>query len=278
MMIEPQTAREASTSLASLEDLRRWFDENPWVIDPDYISSCADDIARTGFIDPLFGYMPPRKIDATSANYREGFIAGKLNSRLRGGCLVLAEEILARGPEMRVYAPEWVSSFASKIRDVVDYHGSEYLPTPEDRANYPHIPHEDVMALSFEDESFDAYITNEVLEHVPSVEGALREAYRILKPGGVLFGTFPMAYGSDASVVKAELREGEIVHLTEPEYHGNPIDPAGGSLVFSIPGWDIVEQARSVGFADACIRLISSRRHAILGAEIAGALVFVAKR
>jgi hypothetical protein len=277
-MIEPQFTRETCVDLASLEDFRRWLGENAWAFDPDYISSCAADIARTGFIDPLFGYMPPQKIDATSVNYREGLIAGELNSRLRGVCLVLSEEILARGPGMRVYAPEWVSSFAAKIRNVVDYHGSEYLPKPVDQETYSDIRHEDVMALSFEDESFDAYITNEVLEHVPSVEATLREAHRILKPGGVLFGTFPMAYVSETSLVKAELRDGEIVHLTEPEYHGNPIDPASGSLVFSIPGWDIIEQARSAGFADVNIRLISSRRHAILGAEIAGALVFVARR
>lgn len=193
-------------------------------------------------------------------------------------CLTLVEEMLAKGPELRVYASEWVSPFADVMRKFVTYQGSEYLPTPEDRAKHPQIRHEDVMATTFADGSFDAYITNEVLEHVPIIEAALLEANRILAPGGLFFGTFPMAYASARTVRKAELRDGQIIHLTEPEYHGNPIDPSGGSLVFNIPAWDILDQARSAGFADPRIRFVSSRRHGILGAEIAGILLFAARK
>jgi SAM-dependent methyltransferase len=205
-------------------------------------------------------------------------IAERMNSRLRAVCLALVEEMLVKGPQLSVYASEWVSPFANVMRKFVAYQGSEYLPKPEDRAKHPEIRHEDVMATTFADGSFDAYITNEVLEHVPIVEAALLEANRILAPGGLFFGTFPMAYASATTVRKAELRNGQIIHLTEPEYHGNPIDPSGGSLVFNIPAWDILDQARKVGFSDPHLRFVSSRRHGILGSEVAGILLFVARK
>jgi SAM-dependent methyltransferase len=42
------------------------------------------------------------------------------------------------------------------------------------------------MALAFERDSFDAVVLGLVLCSVPSVEGVLREAYRVLRPSGLL--------------------------------------------------------------------------------------------
>jgi hypothetical protein len=46
------------------------------------------------------------------------------------------------------------------------------------------------------------------------------------------------------------VRDGEIVHLSPPVYHGNPINP-NGSLVFYDHGLDILERCHRAGFADA---------------------------
>jgi ubiquinone/menaquinone biosynthesis C-methylase UbiE len=50
---------------------------------------------------------------------------------------------------------------------------------------------EDIMNLSFESNSFDTVISCETIEHVPHPSKALRELFRVLKPGGRLFLTCP---------------------------------------------------------------------------------------
>ena len=49
----------------------------------------------------------------------------------------------------------------------------------------------DVTAMPFADQSFDAAVLGEVLEHVPDDAGALAEVARVLRPGGVLAVSVP---------------------------------------------------------------------------------------
>jgi SAM-dependent methyltransferase len=133
-----------------------------------------------------------------------------------------------------------------------------------------------LTALSLPDESFDIAVTNEVLEHVPDIDAALTELARVLVPGGWHIGTLPFLYESERGEVKARIERGKVVHLTEPEYHGNPIDPRG-SLVFELPGWDLIARAKAAGFADAHMRFVASTAHGYVADE-RGVFVFCAQR
>jgi len=89
---------------------------------------------------------------------------------------------------------------------------------------------EDLEHLTFDDETFDLFVTQDVFEHVFRPDLAIREIMRVVKHGGAHVFTAPKHKGQRATVQRAQLREGTIVHLLEPQYHGNPIGD-GRSLV-----------------------------------------------
>jgi hypothetical protein len=64
------------------------------------------------------------------------------------------------------------------------------------------------------------------------------------------------------TIARAVLDNGKVRFLMEPEYHGNPIGPQG-SLVFSIPGLDILNEARTSGSSAVEMVAMSSRHYGI---------------
>lgn len=50
----------------------------------------------------------------------------------------------------------------------------------------------DIQATGLANESYDIIIANHVLEHVDDFRAALREMYRVLRPGGSFICSFPM--------------------------------------------------------------------------------------
>jgi len=49
----------------------------------------------------------------------------------------------------------------------------------------------DALRLPLEDNAFDVVVMNDFMEHIRDPEGALKEALRVLKPGGRIFVNFP---------------------------------------------------------------------------------------
>lgn len=49
----------------------------------------------------------------------------------------------------------------------------------------------DANRIPFETESFDFVVNNQVMEHVPDLDGVLNEIWRVLKPGGMVLSLFP---------------------------------------------------------------------------------------
>jgi len=129
--------------------------------------------------------------------------------------------------------------------------GSEYLGhgiRPGTLVNG--IRHENALNLSFADETFDYLVSCDVFEHVPDIHVALSESFRVLRKGGILIFTIPFDSRSQFSVLRSQVdKNGNVRHLLDPVYHGNPIDSLG-SLVFYDFGWDVVGKCIDAGFSD----------------------------
>jgi SAM-dependent methyltransferase len=65
----------------------------------------------------------------------------------------------------------------------------------------------DMMDMPFDDESFDFFICSHVLEHVDSDDQAIKELYRIIKPGGCGILMAPIIVGLEKTVEDPSVKD-----------------------------------------------------------------------
>jgi SAM-dependent methyltransferase len=248
------------------------------------IEGCVSVTRVLGLLEPLTGeHVPPEALQIQGPNYRESLVANGLLSRNRAVLQVL-EQIygsLDALKELDVYLVEALSTFALWLKRHLGTGRitfSEFLEDAE--LSTTEIQHQDLCALTFPESSFDVVLCNELFEHVPQLELAFLEIARVLRPGGRLVATCPLAFGQEDSIHKARHNPetGQPDLLGEPERHGDPIRPVGGSLVYRIPGWEVLDQLREAGFAAARMHHVASWKHGVLGSDLAGVLVIEAER
>jgi SAM-dependent methyltransferase len=154
---------------------------------------------------------------------------------------------------MRELAPDWKrrsihesspsSRGASVIlaRDCMDYTPTQFYPDVPRGAYSGGVRCEDLEQQTFDDERFDLVITQDVMEHIFHPDRAYREIWRTLRFGGLYIHTTPIYKDRVASERRASLaKDGKVVHLAEPEYHGNPVDPKGSLVTFHY-GYDLAD-------------------------------------
>lgn len=207
-------------------------------------------------------------------NWRERLVCGHcgMNNRQRLVAKLVQQSAQARA-SARIYLMEQVTPIFGWVRALpdVEAHGSEYLGFQYRGGEVVNgVRHEDVMKLSYADASFDLIVSNDVMEHIPDPAAALRECFRVLRPGGEMLATFPFHVDRDTGVVRAKLVDGEVQHLLPPQYHGNPVS-SDGSLVFTDFGWDLLDTVRDAGFSEAACEVYVNDAFGHLGA---GLLVF----
>lgn len=242
---------------------------------PDAVNETAQAVLEQGF--QFDGdWVRPSAIEGLGESYREGLNAHGLNSRQRAVWHELKRELHERelpADSARIYAPEYLSTLAKKLREhYPGFQGSEYLEDKPLQRHFSSVPHEDLGQLSFAERSFDAVLVNDIFEHVPDLPKVLGEIHRVLDTGGVLLSTFPFAFKRDEGIERARLREdGSIEHLLPPEYHGDPVKREG-VLVFTIPGWNILDQCRAAGFAEPQMLFLCLPSQGIVGGTPEGGL------
>ena len=101
---------------------------------------------------------------------------------------------------------------------------------------------ENLSNLTFEDNSIDIHITQDVMEHVLDIDACFAEIARTLKPHGMHIFTVPLVQGVCPTVQRAAMDStGGVVHWVEPVFHGNPVCDEGSLVVWDW-GYDIVHR------------------------------------
>ena len=242
-------------------------------------------LAISGIRDPLTDQpIPPERLVVNGPNLRETIEVEGINSRQRAQLLILRRLIEAGElpplETLRLYVSEAVTPFAKFLQARVPrIRCSEYLPEP-DHWLRGKVPNRDIRRIGLPPAALQCVICNEVLEHGEELEKALVGLAEVLNLGGYLLATVPFAYGRYEHVVKARWRgeDQKPELLSEPEWHGDPVHPEQGSLVYQIPGWQLLDQLRAAGFRDAAMHAVSSTTYGVLGQELPIVFVLVAKR
>lgn len=105
----------------------------------------------------------------------------------------IEKKYFSKGTRVIHFAPEAPLSKKLKGFGIFDYNTADLLM---DGVDYK----VDMMNMPFDDESFNFFICSHVLEHVESDDQAIKELYRITKPGGRGILMAPIIIGLEATV------------------------------------------------------------------------------
>ena len=150
-------------------------------------------------------------------------------------------------------------------KECANYSSSHYYQDVPRGEYHPEQGHrcEDLENLTFENESFDLLITQDVMEHIFNPAKAFREIARVLKPGGAHIFTVPIINKAKKSEHWASRSDdGQIIYHHEPEYHGNPFEEKG-SLVTMHWGYDLASFIMSESGTPTTIVMIDNIEYGI---------------
>lgn len=136
------------------------------------------------------------------------------------------------------------------------------------------VLHVDIQHTHFQDNSIDFILSSDVLEHVPFFQTALRETYRVLKPGGCHIFTAPFYHHRFTNEIRAVQQvDGSINHNRKAWYHDDPHRPEG-VLTYTVFAPELLCQLEKTGFEAKLLRL-HSPWHGIYGQN---GIVIVARK
>lgn len=198
--------------------------------------------ANTGF---CYSCNQTARFTATKAWWRDHYICDNCESIPRERAVMYCIEKFYPAWQEKVIhesSPVFRGTSLRLKNEAKDYRPTQYFPEIERGAIYRGFRNEDLEKLTFEDESIDLHVTQDVFEHIFEPARAFREIARTLKPGGAHIFTTPLV-NKNAPTHWCARRDsnGVIEYLIDPpEYHGNPVS-AEGSLVTVHWGFDIVK-------------------------------------
>ena len=105
---------------------------------------------------------------------------------------------------------------------------------------------QDLMHLTYEDDSFDLVLSSDIFEHVRKPFAGFQEVNRVLKPGGFHIFSIPFDYPMPVETVyRVDTSGPEDEFILPKRYHSAPM--GGKSLVYTDLGEDMVEIMAGAG-------------------------------
>lgn len=166
---------------------------------------------------------------------------------------------VAKLTNLNVYNTEAHSAVHQALAPMKNYVCSEYFGNDYQSGEYVNtVQHQDLMNLSFPDQSFDLIISADVFEHIPDPYQAHREVFRVLKPGGRHIFTVPFDQAQYLDDLRAIVEDdGSINFLKPPIYHHDPLRVDEGCLVFSMFSIEMLVRLRRIGFRSHLYRAMN---------------------
>lgn len=164
-------------------------------------------------------------------------------------------DLVARGRlnEVSIYEVGTQGPIKPRLQKLAHYVSSYYWDDVTPGTYRDGARSENLCALTFAAASFDLIVSMEVLEHVFDIQKALTEIARVLKPGGIHVFTIPVRFPMpEATVERARLVRGDIVHLQPERYH--VAGDGSKSLVVSDFGSDLIDWHKVAGLRLSAIR------------------------
>lgn len=203
-----------------------------------------------------------RKIKIKTHNLREDCTCKKCksNSRKRHLAAIILQTIndngfsslkdIPKDFDCKIYNVESNGALHHYLRHINNYVCSEYFgPYATFGKEKNGVLNVDLMDIPFDENTFDLIVSTEVFEHIPNPYKAFDEIYRILKKGGSHIFTVPYYDERENDEVRSILNEkNEIVHLLEPEFHGDPIRKEEGILVYTIFAKEMIQKLEKIGY------------------------------
>ncbi len=154
------------------------------------------------------------------------------------------ESALEVGPGSGVYIPA-LCEYCKNVT-VIDVEDSFLAHVRSFSNRYPNLKvlGDDITQSSLPSQSFDLILCSEVVEHIRDSQTAIKEMYRLLKPGGILILSTPQKYSTLEILAKYAFLPGirQIVSLLYRE----PIKELGH--VNLLTRKDLIHQLTSAGF------------------------------
>ena len=245
-----------------------------------YMRACTP-VGRQPFTVPGYSYTAQKQVDFLVDYQHAGDSGGVVwrervccpetyfNNRMRATFHIFDIE-MEPYPDLKIYISEQVTPIYKYFKKAFPQTvGSEFLGDefPKGASRFDGVRNEDFCDLSFDDGSFDAIVSLDVFEHIPTYRDAFVECARILRPGGRLMWSVPFIPSSRMNSIRARLVDGRVEHIvTPPEYHGDPLS-SNGILCFRHFGWEMLDEVRRAGFKDAYAVCYQSIPFGYLGGE-----------